>query len=218
MQIVSQLWSSGLKQRQPIVHALGHQLGVSLAAGDKARNAVAAAGLSRVAVAQVETPADVVGEVGNGAVDGLVLNEQHAADFDWTANLLAGRQVLIGDALEIGTGTQAVLVADERGAVAAGNNFHAAVFRSGIHQGNPKIDHEGLFGVGLQIAQVLMPRHHSGVLVGQLGAQVELRMSQYLRADHGFDNVEQRRLGQNGEHALGFELAVDLAQQRFRVR
>ena len=43
-------------------------------------------------------------------------------------------------------------------------------------------------------------------------------MGQYLRADHGFDNVEQRRLGQNGEHALGFELAIDLAQQRFRVR
>ena len=63
-----------------------------------------------------------------------------------------------------------------------------------------------------------MPRHHGGVLVGQFGTQIELRMSQYLGANHGFDNVEQRRLGQNGEHALGLELAVDLAQQRFRVR
>ena len=49
--------------------------GVGLAAGDKAGDAVAAAGLSRVAVAQVEAPADVVGVVGNGAVDGLVLDE-----------------------------------------------------------------------------------------------------------------------------------------------
>ena len=150
-------------------------------------------------------------------MDGLVLNEQHAADSDRAANLIAGRQVLIGDAFEIGPRSQAVLVADERGAVAAGNDFHAAVFRGGIDQGNPKIDHEGFFRVGLQIAQVLVPRHHSGVLVGQFGAQVELRMSQYFGADHGFDNVEQRRLGQNGEHALSFELAVDLAQQRGRV-
>ena len=116
------------------------------------------------------------------------------ADFDRATNLLAGRQVLIGDALDIGPRSQAVLVADERGAVAAGNDFHTAVFRSGIDQGNPKIDHEGFLGVGLQIAQVLVPRHHSGVLIGQFGAQVELRMSQYFGTDHGFDNVEQCRV------------------------
>ena len=75
-----------------------------LTAGDKARDAVAATGLSRIAIPQVEAPADVVGKVGNRAVDGLVLDEQHAADFDRATNLLAGRQVLIGDALEIGTG------------------------------------------------------------------------------------------------------------------
>ena len=87
-----------------------------MAPGDKAGDTVAAAGLRRVAVAQIEAPADVVGEVGDGAMDGLVLDEQHAADFDRTANLLAGRQVLIGDAFEIGPWAQAVLVADERGA------------------------------------------------------------------------------------------------------
>ena len=80
----------------------------------------------------------MVGVVGNGAVDGLVLDEQHAADFDRAANLITGGQVLIGDAFEIGPRSQAMLVADERGAVAAGNDFHAAVFRGGIDQRKSK--------------------------------------------------------------------------------
>ena len=168
-------------------------------------------------VAQVEAPADVVGDVGYRAVHGLVLGQQHPADAHRAKDVLAVGELLVDDALEVAGRSHPALVADQRRPVAAGDDLHAAVLARGVDQRNPEVDHEGLRGVGLQVAQILVPWHDPLVLERPLGADVELRMGQDLRPDHGLDDVEKRRTAVDPEHARRALLAAAQVQQGGRV-
>ena len=159
----------------------------------------------------------MVGDVGYRAVHGLVLGQQHAADAHRAEDVLAVGELLVDDALEVARRSHAALVADQRRPVAAGDDLHAAVLPRGVDQRDPEVDHEGLLGIGLQVAQVLVPRHDALVLVGPLGADVELRMSQDLRPDHGLDDVEEGGTGVDPEHPRRALLAAAQVQQRGRI-
>ena len=90
----------------PVLEAAGHAGRVSFAAGDEAGDAVPPRGHGRVAVAQVEAPANMVGGVGEGAVKGFVLDEKDSADFQRAENAFARRQPVFGQALEVAGRTQ----------------------------------------------------------------------------------------------------------------
>ena len=186
---------------------------IAAAARDESGEGDAPGGLVGGIVAQVKAPADLVADVGIGAVDGLLVDADDVAALDRQGDGPIGGEELFGD---LGRAGELWCVVHVVGAV----RQQSAFVRAGRDHQRPLLDGRVLerepYGQHLRVvrlfgydAVVLVPlgRAEDGVAelvfgqvaLGRLDAHVLDGIGIDLRANQRLDDVEQVRVGEGAE-------------------
>ena len=151
--------------------------------------------LIRRLVADIETPAYLVGVVGRGHVHAPVVEQDQVTLVDNQGYRLAvGRQVLGVDFQETGSGIALLVPRLHPLSVRARHHVQAPVLQGRVHEGDP--DRNDRIGVGIgPVGLVLVPGHHARGHPRYFGARVVHGVGKDLGTNQRFNRVQNDRIG-----------------------